>query len=118
MQVIGAIGGTSLIGRNAAADNHTPGRQIGLLETTVSEIRSAIISGRMSAREITEHYVSRIEAYESDPNASISVNESALDRASELDEILQSLEPSGHYTVSQSFSRRHPMHGVTCKKPC
>ncbi len=58
-------------------------------ETTIAEINAAMEAGRLTAEELVQSYLDRIEAYDKDGpylNSLITVNEGALDRARELDE--------------------------------
>ena len=58
-------------------------------ETTIAEINAAMEAGRLTAEELVQSYLDRIEAYDKDGpylNSIITVNEGALDRARELDE--------------------------------
>lgn len=59
-----------------------------LMETTVAKIHEAIRTGRVTARELVEAYLARIEAYDKQGPALksiIEVNPEALDQAAELD---------------------------------
>ena len=62
------------------------------METTVAQVHEAMRSGRLSARELVETYLARIEAFEDKGpaiNAIILVNPKALDEADRLDQALQ-----------------------------
>lgn len=57
-------------------------------EATISEIHEAMADGRLTAEELTRHYLDRIAAYDRDGpsiNSLISVSDAALTRARELD---------------------------------
>jgi amidase len=71
-----------------------------LLETSVGEIHSAMADGEVTSEELTSRYLSRIEAYDDAINSVIYVNESAPDRARELDEQFAREGRSG------------PLHGI------
>ncbi len=73
-----------------------------LIEATVSEIHDAMAAGGLTARELVDRYVERIEAYDgAGPalNAFVTVNPRAGERAATLDEAWDS-GPTG------------PLHGV------
>lgn len=89
LKYMGVVGAASSLPGIASADNSDkqyPNKEIDFIETTVAEIQSAIVSGRMTAREITEQYLRRIEAYDDKLNSIITVNSDAVERAQELDE--------------------------------
>ena len=59
-----------------------------VVETSISEIHQAMQDGRVTARQLVEAYLERIEAYDRRGpalNAIIEVNPLALERADELD---------------------------------
>jgi amidase len=59
-----------------------------VLETTIDDIHSAYKAGRLTARQLTETYLERIETYDKKGpaiNAIITVNSKALDEADRLD---------------------------------
>lgn len=99
---IGAISAVaSLPGVSGAQDGDSQDTdELSYIETTVAEIRSAQIAGRMSAEEITQHYLDRIETYDDELNSIITVNPEAAERAQELDDELEDSGPVG------------PLHGV------
>lgn len=59
-----------------------------LLETTISQIHDAYKNGTLTAKELTEQYLERIEKYDQSTklNAVTVINKNALKRAEELDE--------------------------------
>ncbi|MBT3530438.1 MAG: amidase [Gammaproteobacteria bacterium] len=63
-----------------------------LVESTISDIQNAIQAGDTSCRNIVKRYISRIETYDqsSGINAIAEVNHSALARADEIDQLVQS----------------------------
>ena len=74
-----------------------------LLEATIDEIQAAYQSGALSARELVQLYLNRIDAYDrNEPNINsiITVNPKALEEADRLDAALKSSGPVG------------PLHGV------
>lgn len=97
---IGAVGSFAGSASAGSSDGRNTNEGVGFVETNVAEIRSAIIAERMTARNITEQYLDRIEAYDDELNAIITVNSDALDRADELDEKFAESGPVG------------PLHGV------
>jgi Asp-tRNA(Asn)/Glu-tRNA(Gln) amidotransferase A subunit family amidase len=74
-----------------------------LLETTVEEIHAAYRSGRLTARQLVQSYLERIEAYNKKGpalNAIITLNPKALEEAERLD---QAFKASGFVG---------PLHGI------
>lgn len=59
-----------------------------IVETTISQIHEAYKNGTLSAKELTEQYLERIEKYDQSTklNAVTVINKNALKRAEELDE--------------------------------
>ncbi len=55
------------------------------LEATVAEIHSAMEAGETTTRELVDRALDRIEAYDAELNAILTVNDDARDRAAELD---------------------------------
>jgi len=70
------------------------------LEATIPEIHAAMEAGETTAERLVERYLARIEAYDDELNAILTVNEAARDRAVELDERLEAEEFVG------------PLHGI------
>jgi len=56
-----------------------------LVETTVAEIHAAMREGRVTAEELVDRYLARIDAYDDELNAVLSLNGSAPRRARDLD---------------------------------
>ena len=57
-------------------------------ETSVTEIHEAMVAGDVTARQLVEYYLARIEAYDKQGpaiNSIITINPNALERADELD---------------------------------
>ncbi|SMO46827.1 amidase [Halorubrum cibi] len=71
-----------------------------LLEATVAEIHDAFEAETLTAEELAEAYLDRIEEHADDLNAVLTVNEDALERARELDDRFEADGAVG------------PLHGV------
>ncbi len=74
-----------------------------LQETTITDIQSAFSEGGLSARQLAEFYLNRIEAYDRDGpkiNSIITVNPSAMEEAERLDETFGNTGAAG------------PLHGI------
>ena len=74
-----------------------------LVEATVDEIHEAMEAGELTSQELVEGYLDRIESYDRDGpelNSVTTVNDSAVDRAAELDEQLEQNGLTG------------PLHGI------
>ena len=72
-------------------------------ETTIADIHAAFQSGALTARQLVQIYLDRIEAYDQQGpaiNALISINPTALDEADRLDEALKASGLIG------------PLHGI------
>ena len=72
-------------------------------EATIAEIHHAMVNGQLTAEQLVQHYLDRIEAYDKQGpsiNSLITVSASALDRARELDVALTSEGLTG------------PLHGI------
>lgn len=77
--------------------------QFEVVEATVDEIHAAMEAGELTSRELVESYVDRIDAYDRNGpelNSIVTVNETAVDRAAELDDQLERDGFSG------------PLHGI------
>ncbi len=75
-----------------------------VVETSITEIHTAMLEGTVTARELVEAYQARIEAYDKRGpalNSIITMNTAALARAAELDEYLAS--------TGELFG---PLHGI------
>lgn len=55
-------------------------------ETTVAEVHEAMAAGECTAVDVVEQYLARIEAYDQELNAILTVNPDARERANRLDE--------------------------------
>ena len=56
-----------------------------MIDATIDEIHTAYDTGGLSAVELVEWYLERIDAYDDDLNAILTINPAARDRARELD---------------------------------
>lgn len=56
------------------------------LETTVADVHAAMEDGRVTAEGLVDRYLARIDAYDDDLNAILTVNGNARERARRLDE--------------------------------
>lgn len=56
-----------------------------VIEATIADIHAARIKNELTFHELVERYLDRIEAYNDELNAIITVNPNAIDRAKELD---------------------------------
>ena len=66
--------------------------QFEIIETTISEIHTAYASGSLTARELVQAYLDRIEAYDQqgpEINAILSMNDRALEEADKIDEVFR-----------------------------
>ena len=78
--------------RSAPAPATSPGErapvEFDVVEASIAEIHDAMQEGRLTARQLVEAYLARIEAYDKRGpalNAIVEVNPRALERADELD---------------------------------
>ncbi|MBT5697907.1 MAG: amidase, partial [Gemmatimonadales bacterium] len=75
---------------------HTAAQNVGgveLIELTIAQAHQAMLSGTLTARELTQAYLDRIDAYDRNGptfNSIILINPRVLERADELDESLRS----------------------------
>lgn len=60
-----------------------------LLEATVADIHAAMTDGRVSAEELVDAYLDRIDAYDGELNAILTLNDDARERARDLDTTLE-----------------------------
>lgn len=75
----------------------------GILEATIDDIQSAYTSGQLTARQLVQMYLDRIEEYDQKGptiNAIITLNSEALKEADRLDAAFKSSGPVG------------PLHGI------
>jgi Asp-tRNA(Asn)/Glu-tRNA(Gln) amidotransferase A subunit family amidase len=81
----------------------SPSAEFELHEATIAEIHAAMEAGDVTARQLVEQYLERIEAFDKQGpaiNAIITINPRALERADELDRVFQESGLSG------------PLHGI------
>ncbi|MEX2300566.1 MAG: amidase family protein [Bryobacterales bacterium] len=74
-----------------------------VMETTIEEVHKAYADGRLTARQLTQMYLDRIEAYDKNGpkiNCVITVNPDALEQADRLDAAFKQSGPVG------------PLHGI------
>lgn len=60
-----------------------------VLEATVAEVHDAMKAGDLTATGIVDRYLERIDAFDEELNAILTVNDGARDRAAELDEAFE-----------------------------
>lgn len=99
MAGVAGIAGLLTNGSAVSATEDISG-QFDPIEATVTELYDEIVDGDLTAREVTEMYLDRIDAYDEMLNTLINVNMDALSRAEELDKALTDSGPVG------------PLHGV------
>ncbi len=67
-------------------------QKFNLIEATIADVHAAFRRGELTARELVELYLARIEAYDQKGpaiNSLISINPRALDEASTLDAVFK-----------------------------
>ena len=80
------LGATLLVSSVAVSADFDP------YEVSITEIHEAMAAGEVTARELVEYYLARIEAYDKQGpaiNSIITINPNALQRADELDRAYQ-----------------------------
>lgn len=82
----------------AAADDHDGSFDV--VEATATDIRTALENGCTTVRKVVDQYLERIDAYDDELNAILTVNPNARNRADELDTKLDKGEIIG------------PLHGI------
>ena len=91
-----------------------------LLEATITNIHAAYAAGTITARQLTQLYLDRIQAYDRNGpqiNSIITVNPNALEEASQADAAFTRKTASrAPCTVSRSCSRTRWMPGE-CRPP-
>jgi len=100
--VVLVFGTTTLACTDAAPPTVEPAG-FDVVETSIAQIHAAMLDGRLTARQLVESYLERIEAYDKRGaalNAIIEVNPRALERADELDAALAASGLTG------------PLHGI------
>ncbi|SFR46132.1 amidase [Halogeometricum limi] len=66
--------------------SNTPADAFEVVEATVSEVHAAMTEERLTAESLVDRYLARIDAFDDELNAVLTVNEDARDRARRLDE--------------------------------
>jgi len=102
LQALGIAGLTTAVSVPALGEDSNSGdsKNFDSIEATIADVRSSILSGDVTAEEITQAYLDRVETYSNVLSAIINVNPNSIDRAKELDE---EFEKSGLVG---------PLHGV------
>ena len=76
---------TSLLAVGAALAAETKPFDLPLEESTIMQLQAAMSAGRLTSRQLAEHFLHRIEAVDGELNSIIEVNPDALAIADELD---------------------------------
>jgi amidase len=85
LNAILCLGGHGIVN---AQDTQQPEPTFEVVEATIAEIHEAMAAGQLTARQLVQIYLDRIEAYDKQGpaiNAIITINSNALARAEELD---------------------------------
>jgi len=86
-----------------AQDTHGSRSGFGVIEATIADIHAAMNAGELTAQDLVQLYLDRIDAYDKDGpalNAIITINPNAMARARELDSIFA------------ASGRVGPLHGI------
>jgi Asp-tRNA(Asn)/Glu-tRNA(Gln) amidotransferase A subunit family amidase len=100
---VGAVLATVLAAACGAPREPSAGAPFDVFEQTIPELQEAMASGLVTSRELVQHYLARIEAYDQrgpSLNAMISLNPAASSEAEALDRERATTGPRG------------PLHGV------
>jgi amidase len=100
LRTVGATGIATMLSAPVVAGRDEHDDSFDIIEATVTDIHAALINEQATIREIVQRYLDRIEAYDDELQAILTVNSNALDRADELDEKLEDGELIG------------PLHGI------
>lgn len=106
LKLIGATGAAGFFSSSASAgaddQSNKPSKHASfdIEEVTIAEIHQAMRRNQITAAELTQRYLDRIDTYDEDLNAILTINDSALERAEELD---AALDESGFVG---------PLHGI------
>lgn len=102
LKLLGSAGIASAAGTSAvtASDDSAVTTDFDPIDATIDDVYSAICAEEVTAQEVTQIYLDRIEAYDGALNTVITLNENALERAEELDTMFAESGPVG------------PLHGV------
>lgn len=74
-----------LAGLSTACTATAPAEPFDIVEATIPEMQQAMAEGRVTSRQLVEAHLLRIATYEERVNATIAVNEHALEEADRLD---------------------------------
>lgn len=91
---------TSLLAVGAALAAETKPFDLPLEESTIMQLQAAMSAGRLTSRQLAEHFLHRIEAVDGELNSIIEVNPDALAIADEFD------------TERRAGRTRGPLHGI------
>lgn len=106
LKVMGATGAASFFSSSATAGTDDQSKKpskhssFDIEEATIAEIHQAMRRNQITAVELTQQYLDRIDTYDEDLNAILTINDSALERAQDLDAALNESGPVG------------PLHGI------
>ena len=81
---------------------------IAIEEATIADLEEAYISGRTTARAVTQAHLDRIEAYDKRSpfiNSLITVNPRALEEADRLDDLMRTSRQAVHCMAFRSSSK-------------
>jgi amidase len=92
--------GLSLAGCAPEGASPPSGATFDVVEATIPEMQAAMESGRLTARELVEAHLARIDRYEDRLNAAITINARALEEA----DVLDAERAAGNV--------RGPLHGI------
>jgi amidase len=82
---LGALGAASGVAEAGGTDTD----EFDLLEITVAEIHEAFYDGELTAVELVEAYIDRVEAFDDELNSVITRNPDVISRAEELDSVFE-----------------------------
>jgi amidase len=102
LKAVGVTGIATVFSAPAVAESGGDGHDspFDVIEATITDIHAALINEQATIREIVQQYLDRIEAYDDEVKAILSINPNALECADELDEKLERGELIG------------PLHGI------
>lgn len=100
LKALGTTGVVSALATPTAAGDSPRDESFNIIEATIPDIHAAIVTERTTVRTIVEEYIERIEAYDDELHAILTVNPDARNRADELDATLEDGELVG------------PLHGI------
>lgn len=87
LKLLGVTGIASVgVSSSAVAGTKADGSNFDLVEATIGDIHAGFIDGQITAEELVEQYIARIDAYDDAINSIITLNTEAKDRAAELDD--------------------------------